>query len=128
MFIAQRIAQCTRNGGPSTINLEHYLDALKDESACLTYSALVGQRKQSVQDAERMFSKSLEDFFKKDQKYHEEYRYVKAVRGWRRACDERGLNERERSRLNYGLLNYILDDLMPWHSDMYDFSQLEVTR
>lgn len=123
----QRIAKCTREGGPSSIQLERYTEALLDDSACMTYPALVGQRKQSVQDAERMFSEDLEKFMRR-KGYNEEAQYIKAVRGWRRACDERGLSELERSRLNYGLLNYILDDLMPWHSTDYDFSLLEVTR
>ena len=46
------IAQCTHNGGPSCINLEFDIDALKDESAYLTCTALVGQQKQSVQHTE----------------------------------------------------------------------------
>ena len=45
---------------------------------------------------------------------------------WRRACDESGLTELQRCRFNYGLLNLVLDELMPWHRDVYDFSCLEV--
>ena len=29
---------------------------------------------------------------------------------------------------NYDLLNYLLDDLMAWHKECYDFSLLEVNR
>ena len=47
---------------------------------------------------------------------------------WRRACDERGLSPLKRSQFNYELLNFILDDLMPWHTKVYDFSLLEVNR
>ena len=42
--------------------------------------------------------------------------------------DERGLSELTRCQLNYDFLNYILDDLMPWHRSIYDLSPLEVNR
>ena len=42
----------TRAGGPDDLHLEYYVEALSDESSGLTYPALVGLRKQSVQDAE----------------------------------------------------------------------------
>lgn len=29
---------------------------------------------------------------------------------------------------NYKMLNFLLDDLMPWHHEIYDFSTLEVNR
>jgi len=61
--------------------------------------------------------------------YHHEAEYLKHVRNWRRACDERGLTSDQRSELNIGLLNYILEDLMPWHKDgLKDLSLLEVNR
>ena len=60
--------------------------------------------------------------------YHFEAKYIRTILNWRRASDERGLSERERSKLNYELLNMILDDLMPWHTQKYDFSLLEVNR
>ena len=62
--------------------------------------------------------------------YHLEAEYLKHVRNWRRASDERGLTNDQRSNLNAGLLNYILDDLMPWHKidGLRDLSLLEVNR
>ena len=59
-----------------------------------------------------------------------EAEYLRSVRGWRRACDERGLSTDQRSQLNKAFLDYIVDDLMPWHRDqgLQDFSLLEVTR
>lgn len=60
--------------------------------------------------------------------YEAEVKYIEAVLGWRRACDERGLSELERCRYNYNFLSYILDELMPWHRTHYDFSLLEVNR
>ncbi len=121
------MANCTREGGPDGINLERFVEALRDAKTGLTYPALVGMRKQSVQDAERMFSLPLADFM--DGKgYTREAEYICVVNGWRRASDERGLSSLERCRLNYKLLNYILDDLMPWHHVNYDFSTMEVNR
>ena len=62
--------------------------------------------------------------------YNEEANYIRAVLDWRRARahDERGLSELQRCRNNYKILNYILDELMPWHQIKYDFSLLEVNR
>lgn len=62
--------------------------------------------------------------------YNIEAEYLRAVRGWRRACDERGLSHVERSQYNKKFLDYVLDDLMPWHRDqgLRDFSLLEVNR
>ncbi len=86
----------------------------------------MGLRKQSVQDAERMFSPALSDFMER-KGFVEEAAYIRAVNGWRRAVDERGLSNLERCRLNHKFLAYILDDWMPWHSTS-DFSTMEVNR
>lgn len=105
--------------------MERYNEALLDHSSGLTHTSLAGLRKQSVQDAERMFSTQLADFMKR-KGYTFEEKYVRVVCNWRRANDERGLSELERSHFNYDFLNFILDELMPWHTDNYDFSTLEV--
>lgn len=63
---------------------------------------------------------------KKDYKY--EAKYIRAVLGWRKACDQRGLSELQRCRQNYRMLNFMLDELMPWHNKFYDFSLLEVNK
>ena len=76
-------------------------------------------------DVERLFGSQLLAFMKEKQ-YVVEAEYIEAVLGWRRACDERGLSELR--RYNYKFLNYILDELMPWHWVNYDFSLLEVNR
>ena len=103
------------------------MEALKDSDTSLTYSALVGLRKQSVQDAERMFSLPLAMFMERNG-FKEEAKYIQTINGWRRAVDQRGLTSLQRCRLNYKFLNYILDELMPWHSTKYDFSTLEVNK
>ena len=93
------------------------------------FLALTGSRKQSVQDAERFLSLEMANYMKM-KGYHFEEKLLRTVANWRRACDERGLTELQRCKFNYQLLNLLLDDLMPWHSqpNFYDFSLLEVTR
>ena len=122
----QRIAKSTRLGGPSKLKLDRFTQALNDENSGLTFAALTGQRKQSVRDAEILFSKGVQNFMEK-MGYDYEARYVRVIRNWRRACDERGLSSLQRCRFNYEFLQFMLDELMPWHQDHYDFSLLEVT-
>ena len=123
----QRIGSSTRAGGPESINLKYYVEALDDPGSGLSYPSLTGQRKQSVSDVERLFSIKLMKFMER-KGYKAEAKYIKVVNGWRQSCDERGLSELTRCRFNYEFLNYILDDLMPWHCNTYDFSLLEVNR
>ena len=107
--------------------MERYVEALSDPSSGLTYPALTGARKQSVVDAERLFSPKLAAFmYRKGYVY--EAKYIDTIWNWRRACDERGLSELDRSHFNHEFLNLILDELMPWHRESYDFSLLEVNR
>ena len=81
----QRIAQCTRRGGPDKLQMDRFTEALYDEDAGMTFPALTGQRKQSVQDAEILFSEGVERFMKrKGYKYEE--KFVRIIRNWRRAC------------------------------------------
>ena len=56
-----------------------------------------------------------------------EAEYLKYVRNWRHASDERGLTDDQSSEFKAGLLNYIL---MPWHKEYgsRDFSLLKVNR
>ena len=58
----QHTASHTRNGGPAKIKLEQFTEALSDPSLGLAYPALIGLRKQSVLDAERLFSPRLAAF------------------------------------------------------------------
>ena len=103
------------------------MEALQDSSSGLTYAALTGLRKQSVRDAELLFSANLASFME-SKEYTYEANFIRIILNWRRSCDERGLSELQRSRYNYQMLNFLLDDLMPWHNEIYDFSTLEVNR
>jgi len=100
---------------------------LNDPNSGLTYPAFTGSRKQSVVDAERLFDPKLALFMEK-RGYNFEAKYIRTVWNWRRASDERGLSSLQRCRYNYEMLNYILEDLMPWYNNSYDFSTLEVNR
>ncbi len=71
-----------------------------------------GQRKQSVLDAERLFNPLLCKFME-EKGYEFEANYIKVIGNWRKACDERGVSERQRSKYNYELINFILDELVP---------------
>ena len=123
----QRMGESTRKGGPDKMKTERYTEALYDPSTNLTYPALTGQRKQSIRDVEALFSKGVEDFMKR-KGYKVEEEYIRAIRRWRLACDQRGLTQLQRCHYNYELLCLLLSDLMPWYKDIYDFSTLEVTR
>ena len=76
-----------------------------------------------MEDVQRLFGEAL---IKKG--YTFEVKYLRAVRDWRRACDEQGLSDSQCSQFNKNFLDYILDDLMPWHRDSgeRDFTLLEV--
>ena len=65
-----------------------------------------------------------------EKQYNSEAKYLKVIRNWRRAVDERGLLDATRQIFNKELLDFILDDLMPWHrtAGMRNFSLMEVNR
>ena len=44
------------------------------------------------------------------------------------ASDGRGLSQLQRSKYNYEMLNYVLDDWMPWHHENYDFPTIDIDR
>ena len=70
------------------MKMERFVEALYDEQTYLAYPALTGQRKQSIRDVEVLFSKSVEEFMTRKQ-YTYEARFVRTIRQWRQACDER---------------------------------------
>ena len=119
------IAKSIRLGGPSQLQLDRFTEALYDETSGLTFPALTGQRKQSVRDAETLFSEGVEKFMKRKGYTYEE-RFVRCIRNWRRTCDERGLSSLQRCKFNYQMLELILDELMRWHHQMFDLSLLEI--
>ena len=103
------------------------MQALEDPSSGLTYSALTGVRKQSVEDVERLFGPGVISFMEKHG-YDAEAEIVRTVRNWRRAIDERGLSEEQRREFRDDFLSFILDEWMPWHKEVKDIATLEVNR
>ncbi len=128
LYQMQRIGNIVRRGRIENIDLERFFVALRDPTAGLTYPALTGERKQSAQDVERLFGQSVIEFMERNE-YMEEARYLKVVRNWRRAIDERGLHQSQRLELLKEFLDFIYRDLMPWYNKSeVDFSLLEVKR
>ena len=110
------------------LRLEKFVDALHDPETGLTYPALSGVRKQSVEDVERLFGEGVIKYMD-DHGYEQEWRYLRTVRDWRRAVDERGLPQLVRLQYCIKFLEFIIADLIPWHSpESADFSLLEVNR
>ena len=66
------------------------MEAVHNDVAKLSYHALIGTRKQSVSDLGQIFSSRVLDFLERNG-YTIEAEYVKMIRDWRRACNERGL-------------------------------------
>lgn len=101
---------------------------MEDPTTGLTYPALTGIRKQSIEDVERLFGEGVIDFME-EHGYSPEAKYLRHVRNWRRATDERGLSDNVRQKFCIEFLDYILEDLLPWYSaENKDFSLLKVNR
>ena len=126
-IVNQRIACHTRSGGPAGLHLECLEEAMKSPETCLTSVALTGVRKQDVGDAERIFSKSVANFLS-NRGHSKEAKYIRTVSNWHISSDGRGISQLLRSKYNYQMMNYILDELLPWYKDTYDFSLLEVNQ
>ena len=128
--LLKRIAQHVRDGGYNPFNYEAFADVLADPLSGLTHTALVSKRRQSVKDAERLLSynvvRSLE--------LHgniQEADYVLTIAQWHESSDGRGLSQLQRSRYNYKMLNFILEEWMPWYGELYrmnDFSTIDINR
>ena len=125
--ILKRIWKHTREGGPDSVDVTSFDAAMLDPNTGLTHAALVGERKQSVADAERMISYLVAKFLRENGYAMEAY-YVETVSGWHEAADGRGLKEIERCRKNYAMLNMVLDEWMPWHRETYDFTTIDINR
>lgn len=125
--ILKRIGKHTREGKYLKINVEAFDEAMLDRKTGLTHTALTGQRKQSVSDAERLLSHHVAKFFKK-KGYEKEAEYVSIIADWHEASDGRGMSQLQRSKANYRMLNYILDEWMPWHRTNYNFSLIDINK
>ena len=68
-----------------------------------------------MEDVERLFGEGVIRFMEQH-KYENEAKYLRTVRNWRRAVDERGLSDIQRQQFCSDFLDYILKDLIPWYS------------
>ena len=78
-----------------------------------------------MEDVECLFADSA---FMNREGYEFEAKYLQVIHNWRCAVDECGLTDEQRHTYNLDLLQFILDDLMPWHTQTADYSLLEVIR
>jgi hypothetical protein len=53
---------------------------------------------------------------------------LKLLHNWHKAVDGRGLSEDQRSTYCEELKCWLLDDWMPWHREVKDYSQIDVNR
>ena len=113
-------------GGPSKLQVQRFCEAAHNPAMQLTYSTLTGQRKQSIGDVERLFNPHVAQFMENRGYAYEGY-YVRTIHNWRRATDEWGLSQEDRSKFNKDFLFMVLDELIPWHQ-RFDYSTLEVNR
>ena len=111
--VLKRITECLRTGSIPGVNLCYFRDALHDSSTGLTYEALTGKQKRSVPHCEEIFSKSVLEFMQRNGHAYEA-RFIETVRNWHKAADGRGLSEHTRMQYNKEMLNFILEDWMPW--------------
>ena len=100
---------------------------MMDPKSGLTHAALVGKRKQSNADTERLLS-SLVVKSLRDHGHAHEADFVEVLAQWHRASDGRGLNQLQCCQYNYKMLNTTLDKWMPWHRELYDFSTIDINR
>ena len=125
--VLKRITERLRSGTIPNVDLCCFRDALSDQSTGLTYEALTGKQKQSVPHCEQIFSKGVLDFL--ERKGHtSEAHFVEVVRNWHKAADGRGISEELRSKYNTEMVNFILDDWMPWWKEDRNFATLDVLR
>ena len=71
-------------GSPEQLQVQRFCEAAYDSLTALTYSALTGQKKQSIGDVERLFNPKVEDFMV-GKGYTYEAQYIHTIRNWRRA-------------------------------------------
>lgn len=125
--LLKRIAKHTREGNNRDLNNGRFDEAMQNPMTGLTHAALIGSRKQSVPDAEKLLSFHVAKFFR-DNNYDAEAKYVETVAKRHEASDGHGLSQLQRCRQNYGMLNYISDEWIPWHRDVYDLSLLGINK
>lgn len=67
----------------------------------------MGQRPQSVEDAERLLSYHVATSMQKND-FNFEAKYVGIIAAWHEASDGRGMRQLDRCKANYEMFNYLL--------------------
>ena len=125
--LLKRIAKHTREGNNNDLNYERFDEAMQNPMTGLTHAALVGSRKQSVPDAEKLLSFHVAKF-SGTTTTTQKLNMLRLLQSGMKASDGRGLSQLQRCRQNYRMLNYILDAWIPWHRDNYDLSLLDINK
>ena len=90
--LLKRCAKHTRDGGYNALSHERFDEAMLDPSTGLTHAALIGVRKQSVPDAEKLLAFQVAKLFR-EKNYHVEAEYVETIAQWHEVFDGRGLSK-----------------------------------
>ena len=123
----RRAAKSVREGKYNSLNYEAFDAALLDPKSGLTHAALIGKRKQSLVDAERLLSYHVVESLRRHG-HEREAKHVEVIANWHEATDGRGISQLKRCKYNHLMLQYILDEWMPWHKSCYDFSTININR
>lgn len=98
------------------------MEALRSPNTGPTYTQPLQGKGSNLRLIEKDSSYYLGYFFR-GKGYENEYQYVNVIAQWHESSDGRGISQLKRSQDNYEMLNYILDEWMPWHKDDCDFSK-----
>jgi hypothetical protein len=85
--LLKRIANHTREGRYSRLELLGFDKAVEDPNTGLTYEALIGKRKQSVVDAEKLLSHRVSRFLQEANSYHVAAKFVQTIARWHESSD-----------------------------------------
>ena len=125
--LLKRIISCLREGLVPGQDLRFLRDALHDPSTVLTYEALTGKNKQSVQDCEWLINPGVISFL--ERKCHKSgARVIKRIYIWHKAVDARGHPEGQRSPYCREMKEWLLMDWMPWFKFQPDYISINVNR
>jgi hypothetical protein len=125
--VLKRIAMCVRNGSVPSFNTRFLVEAMHDPHTGLTYTALTGKRKQSVGDAEKLLSSAVSIWLTNHHHIYEG-RFIRIIANWHKSSDGRGITEDMRRQYNQEMLDFILEDWMPWYWYDRDYSTLDPNR
>ena len=125
--VLKRITGSLRKGLIPNVNFKSFVKVIHDPHTGLTYTALIGKRKQSVGDAERLLSPAVVKWLRTNGFLNEAH-LVEIVSNWHKATDGRGLSEEDRRKFNLNMLDYLLEDWMSWFCYNREYSTLDPNR